>query len=172
MFFSFLCWIISFIFFINRWWIFLMIITFLFVWNNQNKLDHFYTLNYDLIKHWSYLQATCRQFLSFPYKLSLVFGFRKLWIKIESTGSPTFWNFYFEFRKLTSYPLHSTWFDGNFCFLSFYFSSKLCKGVISGSINVKNPMPPVLGSTIQFCEKQSTIDLVGCCFIKNLYKNF
>lgn len=65
LFFSFLCWIISFIFFLNRWWNFLMIITFLFVWNNQNKLDHFYTLNYDLIKHWSYLQATCRQFFVF-----------------------------------------------------------------------------------------------------------
>lgn len=53
-----------------------------------------------------------------------------------------------------------------------YFSRKCCSGVMSGSINVKNPMLPVLGSSMaQFCEKQNTIVLflVFCSFWKILF---
>lgn len=45
-----------------------------------------------------------------------------------------------------------------------YLSSKFCSGVISGSINVKNPILLVPWSTVQFCGKQSTwFDLHDFC---------
>lgn len=56
--------------------------------------------------------------------------------------------------------------------LTTYFSIILCSGVISGSISVKNPMPPIRGSTVQFCEETKHNRFLFVWFVEILLECF